>query len=403
MNILFLTVSRINDLSERGIYNDLMRKFRDEGHNVYVVSPSERRFKQETGLRDSHGIKLLKVKTLNIQKTNVIEKGIGTILLQYQFLLAISKYLSKVKFDLIIYSTPPITFTKVIKKIKEKYNAKTYLLLKDIFPQNAVDLGMIKKNSLLHTYFKKKEHSTYKISDFIGCMSEANLNYILKHNPFISKKKIEVNPNSIELCNNELSDKEIEVIRNKYNLPIDKTVFVYGGNLGKPQGLDFLLKVLESNLDNTSLHFLIVGNGTEYSKINKWFDNNNPSNATLLTRLPKHEYDNLVQACDVGLIFLDNRFTIPNYPSRLLSYLEYKMPVLCATDSITDIGSIAEKNGYGLWALSGDLDTLNQKISSLTANKPLIKMMGERGYNFLIENYTVSNSYTIIMNHFKSI
>ena len=93
MNILFLTVSRINDLSERGIYTDLMRKFRDEGHNVYVVSPSERRFKQVTGLRESHGTKLLKVKTLNIQKTNVIEKGIGTILLQYQFLLVINKYL----------------------------------------------------------------------------------------------------------------------------------------------------------------------------------------------------------------------------------------------------------------------------------------------------------------------
>ena len=93
--------------------------------------------------------------------------------------------------------------------------------------------------------------------------------------------------------------------------------------------------------------FVVVGNGTEYSKLEDWYQNNITDNVKLMSRLPKEDYDMLVSSCDVGLIFLDHRFTIPNYPSRLLSYLEYKMPIICCTDPNTDIGRIAEENGYG--------------------------------------------------------
>lgn len=75
MNIIFLTLVRIADIEERGIYQDLIRKFRDEGHQVYIVSPNERRLGLPTSLVESQGVHILNVKTLNIQKTNIIEKG----------------------------------------------------------------------------------------------------------------------------------------------------------------------------------------------------------------------------------------------------------------------------------------------------------------------------------------
>ena len=115
MNVIFLTVAVITDVEKRGIYNDLMRKFRDSGHQVYIVTPSERRLGHSTCLVESHGVHILNVKTLNIQKTNVLEKGIGTLLIERQFKAAIKKYLGDVMFDLITYSTPPITFTNVVK------------------------------------------------------------------------------------------------------------------------------------------------------------------------------------------------------------------------------------------------------------------------------------------------
>ena len=149
MKVLFLTLARINDINDRGIYPDLLKKFRDEGHDVTIVAPIERKYGKATSIIKNNGVTILNVWTTNIQKTNILEKGITTLLIEYFFLFAIKRYLNYNKIDLIIYSTPPITFTNLIIWLKKKNNAKTYLLLKDIFPQNAVDLKMLNKNMIM--------------------------------------------------------------------------------------------------------------------------------------------------------------------------------------------------------------------------------------------------------------
>ena len=401
MNIIFLTVSRIKEIKSRGIYTDLMRKFRDEGHNVYIVTPYERQFALPTSLSEVDGIHLLGVRTLNIQKTNIIEKGIGTILLETQFNRAIKKYLSHVNFDLILYSTPPITFTDVVRNLKKgTSSAISYLLLKDIFPQNAVDLGMFSKNSLIYWYFRQKEIGLYKHADYIGCMSPANVEFVLRHNSFLVHERVEIAPNSIELKKDPINI-DRESIRKKYALPIDRPIFIYGGNLGKPQGIDFLIQCLNANCQRNDCHFLIVGNGTEYHKLENWFINTKTDNVSLFPRLPKEDYDALVQSCDIGLIFLDHRFQIPNYPSRLLSYLEYKMPIIAATDINTDIGTIAEKNGYGYCCESKYVESFTACVNKYITTPDTIRKMGERGYQFLLDNYQVDSTYQKIISHIK--
>lgn len=403
MNIIFITLSSINSIRERGIYTDLMRKFRNEGHHVFIVSPCERRTRQPTHIIDIDGVRILKVRTLNIQKTNVIEKGLGTLLIESQYKLAIKKHLNSVRFDLIIYSTPPITFTNVIRFLKQRNpQAVTYLLLKDIFPQNAVDIGMFSERSLLNRYFRRKETALYHASDYIGCMSPANVDFVRRHNPYYPTDKVEVAPNSIELQPTERTDHAERVsIRKKYGLPTDIPIFIYGGNLGRPQGVDFLIKCLDDVKSRKDCFFLVIGNGTEYHKLARWYEMNVGSSVKVMATLPKEDYDILVRSCDIGLIFLDHRFTIPNYPSRLLSYLEYKMPVICATDKNTDIGHIAEKNGYGYWCES----VLPEDFTTLVDRMLLsdCKMMGERGYEYLCKNYLVEHTYNAIMKHFKEI
>ena len=405
MNVIFLTLVRISDIEERGIYQDLMRKFRDEGHQIYIVTAAERRLWQETSLVESHGVKILNVKTLNVQKTNIVEKGIGTLLIESQFKSAIKKYLGNTPFDLITYSTPPITFTNVVKYLKRKNpKAISYLQLKDIFPQNAVDIGMFGEKSIFNWYFKKKEKALYKASDFIGCMSPANVEFVLKHNPEISPERVEVAPNSVELKEdaimNDPGQKKTAnyYIRKKFDLPVDKPIFIYGGNLGKPQGIDYLVKCLEANKKRTDCYFVVVGTGTEYPRLEAWYNANLNHNVKLMQGLPKADYDLLVRSCDVGMIFLDHRFTIPNYPSRLLSYLEYKMPVVCATDVNTDIGKIAEENGYGFWCESVKPNDFSALINQVLA-ADLVEM-GEKGYSFMKNNYLVEHTYNAIMKHF---
>lgn len=386
-----------------------MRKFRDEGHNVYIVTPCERRLGLETSLTESKGVHILNVKTLNVQKTSIVEKGIGTLLIEDQFKSAIKKYLGDIKFDLITYSTPPITFTNVVKYLKRNNpQAISYLQLKDIFPQNAVDMKMFGEKSIFNWYFRRKEKALYEASDYIGCMSPANVEFLLKHNPEVKAYRVEVAPNSIDLNHGDnLDNDEGQLkatriyIRKMYNLPIDKPVFIYGGNLGKPQGIDYLVKCLDANKKRTDCYFVVVGSGTEYGKLEAWYNDNFDANLNvkLMKGLPKADYDLLVRSCDVGMIFLDHRFTIPNYPSRLLSYLEYKMPVLCATDVNTDIGKIAEENGYGYWCESVKSEDFTVLVDKMLASD--MKVMGERGHEFLKKNYLVENTYNTIIKHFK--
>ena len=433
--LIFLTMVRLDEISRRGIYTDLMRKFRSEGHEVYIVTPRERREGEPTSLIEKDGVHILGVKTLNLQKTSIIEKGVGQILVESQYKSAIKRYLNDIKFDLILYSTPPITFPKVIAYLKKQNpNAISYLLLKDIFPQNAVDLGMMSKTGvkgLMYKFFRNKERRMYELSDYIGCMSPANVDFLLKHNPEIDATRVEVAPNSIEApCppKGENFEKESEVrenneryhIRKKYNLPIDKPIFIYGGNLGKPQGIDYLIKCMDVVKGRTDCHFVVVGTGTEFPKLQEWYDSNlsrirelengssidpHPStlnsqlSVTVMKGLPKEDYDMLVRSCDVGMIFLDHRFTIPNYPSRLLSYLENKMPVLCATDVNTDIGKIAEDNGYGYWCESVKPEDFTALVDKMLASDR--RAMGERGYEFLKQNYLVEHTYNAIMRHLK--
>lgn len=404
MNIIFLTMSNIQGLGSHGIYSDLIRRFRDEGHQVTIVTPRERRLGEQTSLKEVDGVQILGVRTLNLQKTNAIEKGIGQVMVERLFKQAIKKHLGNVKTDLILYSTPPITFPKVIQYLKKSNpQAKTYLLLKDIFPQNAVDLGMMSKSGVkgaLYRFFRKKEKKLYALSDHIGSMSPANVQYILKHNPEIVPGRVEVAPNSYEVQETvTLTDEQQNAIRTKYHLPTDRPIFIYGGNLGKPQGIPFLTKCLNANADREDCHFVVVGDGTEYGKMETWYKTRQPRSVSVFQRLPKEDYDQLVRACDVGLIFLDYRFTIPNYPSRLLPYLMEKKPIIAATDPNCDTGSIAEQNGYGYWCPSNDVEAFIRAVDNMLQSD--LKQMGENGYRFFLENYTVEHTYSKIIAHFN--
>lgn len=399
MNILFLTITRILDVEERELYQDLMREFRNRGHNIYIVSPRERRYGESTEFKAISGVHILGVRTLNLQKTNIFEKGLGTLLIERQFKTAIKKNISGVDFDLILYSTPPITFPNVISYLKKTYpKAKSYLLLKDIFPQNAVDLGMLSKSGikgLLYKYFRNKEKKLYSLSDYIGCMSPANVKYVIEHNPEIEPTKVGIAPNSIDLCNQ--SSIEREIILEKYALPIDRPILIYGGNLGKPQGIPFLIDCLDANKDRSDCHFLIIGDGVEYDRIDSWYSCTKPSNVTLFKRLPKLDFEQLTGACNVGLVFLDHRFTIPNYPSRSLSYLVNKLPLLIASDVVSDMGPIAESNGFGYWCESNSVDGFTEVLNRMLHSD--IKGMGEKGFDFIKQNYLVSNTYEAIVKH----
>lgn len=402
MNILFLTTGRMDNIEQHAIYPDLLRCFRDNGHAVYTVSSYEKRSGKETELIEDRGVHMLHVKIGNLTKTNLFEKGISTILIEQQYKKAIIKYFPEIHFHLVMYSTPPITLAKVIEFVKKRDNATTYLLLKDIFPQNAVDIGIMRKSGIkgiLYKYFRLKEKKLYALSNYIGCMSHANVDYVMEHNPEVKPEIMEVCPNSVEIVDMRVDTIIRDEMRRKYGIPLDKTVFVYGGNLGKPQGIPFLIQCLKSQMKNQDVYFMVVGDGTEFGKLEQFFNEQKPKNMKLMKRLPKEDYDRMVAACDVGMIFLDYRFTIPNFPSRLLSYMQAGVPVLAVTDPNTDIGKVIEDGGFGWWCESNDVKVFQRKIWE--ACKSDLADMGAKEFRYLEDHYSAEKGYEIIIRHFN--
>ena len=192
-----------------------------------------------------------------------------------------------------------------------------------------------------------------------------------KHNPEISEQKVGVFPNCIDIQRIHLTGSEKNEIKKKYGLPLDRKIFIYGGNLGRPQGIPFVINCLKAETTNDKAFFVIVGDGTEYGKLDKYSSESHQSNFKLLKRLPTEEFDKLLASSDVGLIFLDYRFTIPNFPSRLLSYLQASLPVLACTDSSTDVGNAIVDANIGWHCLSNDVESFKSVVEHIcTSNCP---------------------------------
>lgn len=400
MNVLFLSLMPYRSIQERDIYTDLLREFIRNGHKVYLLSPTE----DAEAVIAEENCTIITVPTGRIEKTSFLRKGINTVMIESRFKAAIQKHLSQVRFDLVLYPTPPITFVGAVEYVKKRDRAKTYLMLKDIFPQNAVDIGILSKSGikgLLYRFFRRKEQKLYQISDYIGCMSQANVDYVLKHNPELPARKVGICPNSIEVVDKSVTSDVRRKIREKYGIPLDRAVFVYGGNLGRPQGIPFLLEALKTQKEQKELYFLVVGDGTEYPLLEQYSRTAQQENFKLMQRLPKEDYDTLVGACDVGMLFLDHRFTIPNFPSRLLSYMQAKLPVLACTDPNTDVGKVLEEGRFGWWCESSTTEAFCRVIKEIMGSD--LTQMGSASMQYLYDHYTVKSAYLSIMEQLRQL
>ena len=399
MNILFITLCNFSSIHEKNIYTDLLRQFSQAGHQISVMSPDEGKTDEQVRVITENNVTIYKIKVGVIQKTNVIHKGINMLRMQSAYKKAYSTYLDKGHIDVVLFSTPPITLDKVLNYIKRRKKVFVYLLLKDIFPQNAVDLQMFSARGLIYRYFRYREKQIYKVSDYIGCMSQANVDYVLKHNSYLSLVNVGESPNCLEIgAESDISPVERKYIREQYGIPVEKRVFIYGGNLGKPQDIPYIIECLRAVGDESQNYFIICGSGTEYHKLERFIKDEGSENVKLLSSLPRQAYDDLVKACDVGLIFLDHRFTIPNFPSRILSYMECGLPILASTDKHSDVGQIIEQGEFGWWCSSDSVEGFVQLIAEIDKfSDEEIEKKGKNGRRFLEQNYDVKVQYAQIL------
>ena len=395
--LLFFSLFKIESIDDQGIYPDLLGQFSLNNFDVYILSPTERGDKITKRIIKKDNVTIIQVKSLKTQKTNKVEKLLSSLILEFLFLKSYRKELNNIEFDIVLFPTPTIFVNYFLNKIKLSKNGFKYLLLKDIFPQNAIDLNLIKSNSFVTSFFKKIENKLYDNVDYIGCMSPENKNFLIK-NRSLNKDKIEVNPNSLDLSRYPILDKN--VFRKSKNIHKDDLIFVYGGNLGKPQGIEKIMKFAKYLETQNSIYFIICGKGTESNKLKKFIKKENLKKTKIYNNLTKLEYLQIVKESNMGFVFLHKSFSIPNYPSRILDYMNYKLPVFAWTDSVSDVGDIFVINKAGFsFKSESDFSKIKSVIKNLTIQE--LRTMGENSYKVLVNNFQSKKSYELIAKKLK--
>ncbi len=399
MKVLFLMI-KYNETND-GLYEELVEEFIERGNEVYIATINERRNNRPTELKEENSKRILRIKTGNIFKTTFIEKGLTTISLGYLFKKNIEKYWENIDFDIVIQNTPPITFTPVVQWLKNRKNVISYLILRDIFPRNALDLGII-KNKFLFNYFRKKEQRLYEFSDFIGCMSKGNIDYLLAHNPEIAKNKVHILRNWGKIKEKINIDKK--ELREKHNYLKDDFILIFGGNMGKPQELDFLLEVAKELLAEKNIKFLFVGQGTEQEILKQKSKKMKLSNVKFIDFIPREDYEKVLAMCDLGVISLSSRFTIPNIPSKTIDYFKLSLPIVAFVDKNTDYSEVLELEARaGLCSLHGDIKKAKENILKLLENNELREKFGKNGRKYYERYLGVDKAYETIMKEIKKL
>lgn len=374
------------------IYADLLNALLARGHQITALVGTSRPV-DDSKIHFENGCEIVYFNISNQFGVNKFKKGLIQLMIEPKMMHQLMRHLRGRRFDAVVYPTPPITLANVVKYCREEFGAESYLMLKDIFPQNAVDLGMMRRGGICHRYFSAIERRLYRFSDHIGCMSPANLEYMRRHLPPGARGKLELFPNTIRIS-------PLPAVPGRRNDGV--TRFVFGGNLGKPQAIDFLLNCLLKLRAEKRAHFDIIGAGSESARVQRFLKEHHIDNAHFSERLPREEYARLVMGSDVGLVLLSHDFTIPNYPSRILSYMQQKKAILAATDDVSDVRQLIECDAKcGFWCSSADEDGFVEKVRFICDHPEILRECGENGYAYLCENFSVERSVGILEAHFS--
>lgn len=399
MKVLFLFISYPDNPNSSSLTKDLSDQFYENGEDVYVATIREKKFKKDTELSKEKGVNILRVKSGNMfNNVSKFQKLFTMMTINKSILNQIKKHWGDIKFDLIVGTTPYMANAKLINGLKSYYRCPSFLILWDLFPQNAKDLGLI-KNKYLFDFFKNQEKKNLKSFDYIGCMSQGNMDYVKNNYDFIDDKKLCLFPLWSKIKEKIIIDKNL--FRNKYDFKSDDFILVFGGNMGKPQNLKNILKLALEVKEYEQIKFLFIGQGTEVNNLKEFSFSMKLNNVVFKDYIPRDDYEKLISSCDTGIVSLDSRFTVPNFPSKTVDYLKLGLPILAAVDkcAFNDYGKLLENDmKAGLCCLSTDIQKYKENLMALFSNKDLYTELSSNGRNYYENFFNVENNYKILKN-----
>lgn len=371
MNVLLLVDCYLpSTKSSAKLVHDLARELVSMGHSTAVVTQDP----DAPGIRTEDGVEVVRVQAGAIKGAKLWTRGLNEARLSSRIWSSAKDWFRSRRFDLVVYYSPTIFFGALVRRLKRLYGCRTYLILRDIFPQWAVDAGVLRKGPA-YWYFKLKERQQYDAADVIGVQSPANLAYFEG-----SGRRTEVLYNwmRVEPRPSARSD-----FRRAWGLE-GKTLFFYGGNLGVAQDVDNLVRLARGLRSVPEAHVLLVGEGSEAPRLRSVVE----PNLTLKDALSQDDYLKLVSEADVGLISLDRRLRTQNFPGKLLSYLHAGIPTLASLNPGNDLGRLLESSGAGLACENGDDAGFLERALRLANDPALRSSMGAAARRLLEERFS---------------
>ena len=395
MNILLLVDYYLpGTKSSAQLIHDLAAEFHLQGHKVIIVAPdSTLAGPLETSFEA--GITVLRVRTGRLKEISKVIRAINEARLSSVIWKAGKDFFRANRCDLIVFYSPTIFFGKLVQKLKKLWNCKAYLILRDIFPQWAVDIGVLKEGPVCQ-FFRHKERQQYKVADIIGVQSPGNLEYFT-HRGLENKYKLEVLYNWISIngkkgvCQNDRAILGLQ----------DKIVFIYGGNIGIAQEMDNIVHLAMSMRDHSNIHFLLVGEGSEVPRLKAKIQENRLNNISIHPPVPQERYFGMLSESDVGLISLNRKLTTHNFPGKMLGYMYSSMPILASVNPGNDLKQLLEESGAGFVCLSGEYDKFCNYALQLATNAQLRRQMGRNASSILEKTFCVTRAASQILSHLK--
>ncbi|XAT58192.1 glycosyltransferase [Rhodobacteraceae bacterium IMCC1335] len=339
-------------------------------------------FKDDAGVSEP-----VRIKVLEHHNVPYVIRGISQLLMPYYFYKGFKKHLNR-NYDLVIIYSPPLTLGLFGAYLKRRFAKTTVLNVQDLFPQNAIDLGIL-KNFLLIKFFRYIERFCYKHNDLVTFHSQSNLELANKEfmNELSGKSIIMHNWQKFE----NTSYKDEAYVRKKYGIAGDKKIAIFAGVLGPAQGLNNLIELANTiQVDAPEWHFLVLGDGAERKKIQSLAEAYKLSNIQFEDFVSPDEYQKVLSGCQLGTVFLSELNKTPVVPGKILGYMEKKVPVFCVLNRESDAHELVASAECGATTVAGiGAKEIGRSFLDFVSNYEMFKAMGQSGYTYARENFVI--------------
>ncbi len=338
---------------------DLCIELVQQGFEITLLLPSHS-IKTSWLLEDYNGIQVLRLKSPKTKDTNYFRRTVSEFILPFVMYLNLLKSpLKEDRWDGVIWYSPSIFLAPLASIIKKKNKIKSYLIIRDIFPNWAVDMNLLPKYSLRNLFFSIIAKYQYSVADFIGVQTEGNLSYFKRvHNNSNLKTQVLYN----WLGPVRFSSTHIRINQTKFS---QRKVFIYAGNMGVAQGLKIFLDLAFHFQYRKDIGFLFVGRGSEVPILKKNTTDRRISNILFYDEIDPDEIGDLYSQCTAGIISLDPRHKSHNIPGKFLTYIQYGLPVLANINKGNDLSSLIIKENIGQVSDNNEIDDLILKTEKL--------------------------------------